>query len=1332
MADPAVDYNKNIVDLYNSNERYRSALIKSIQAVEAQEKAHKKILGINIKVSEEYKNATKNLNEYIKKMVEIKLAQEKYAQIQEKVEKAVEKQTKGMWRHISAGSKSIGIGRQIISTAASYTAVLGAQSITFKNVVDSVLKYNQSMFNLSRSQKLFGSDNSNISASLEKFTKTTSFSKNQLLDFTNTMSGAYLGVKPANEEMMNMAKMLQDRFGPNLEVVKEKMMSLMNVQNQFPSLYGEIERAMKTAEKAQKGDIDSKKQLEIVSISIISKMKAMGKSASEIEDVMRSVYKPTEDQKKGIDLNRQVANVAKESENALTNMGIEGEKGIILAAQATEKLVSLINEVPKAAMIAAASMTAIGAALDIGLGKAALSAILKKRAAKIMGAGNASGAGGIMGAEGGFGASEPRHEMEKRLFGRGGGPAASGGRGIGSLASKMSKFRIPGLAGFGSRSAVGALGSFGAIAGAGLAGYGAGKFIDEKIGASDFFGRIMASKKTGGFESQSGLKLKDSKKQEEFEKRFKERGGDKEKDISKQHEIRLKILKEMRDEQSKIISSKDIELGQSVKLELQLSANLQDQKAQLDIANQMTEALGQQVEITQYYGTVDKQLLDARTKSLDDQMVFAQNYLKLIEQINKDELKNLVKPGTDLGDIGKQKKAISDALKEGKFAGEGDKEAKSRLDALYMKQKEITQQEALRGQIKQRRDDSGLSAIQAELKQQEEISSLYEERLNVERQLMESAQFGMGASVEMMQKQVDLAYEFMKTMEKADRDHQKALEDKGIGKERIEAVKNAKTQAEAQQKITQWYAKGTDEYDQLNKYASEHQKYSTKIMQQQQKIYDLTKEVREGYLDAIREMSIGAGEFEKIIGTQEMGTSQLLDTIEAVTGESKGNSMKMGGKQKSGSMVGTEVTGYYSTQGMHMAGGEKWNEMSGRLYKQDEAKKKAEDAISGKAAAEPPKAGTGLVEESLLNPARESKEQGVIIGEAAGDKIAEAIKNPMKNIEAAGVKGRSDYKDAQKTKADAVSSGKLVGEYVKRSADAVARASGGTVNVKDEKHLTVPDRKKENDSLKEISVHVKKNAEIAKKTHEEIKKTNVQLKGLNAEIKSMTGIKGGIKDMGDSGNKEKRVKRIEDMAANIKKMVGAGPIKQMNKPGGVTSEEGGLTSKSKESSWMAEYKAKYEANQKAQADAAKEKRRQMAEVRAKEYEAKSKEWEADAAKASKMLGPNSVDAKRFAEISKEYSDKAKYEREIANKDAPTNQAKEEKMAKEEKKKSDVAAAGPKSTEKAIARAQELSGSSDGQSAEVVVKLQLSPEIIAEVMKSKGARIQLENAAKIAV
>ena len=68
----------------------------------------------------------------------------------------------------------------------------------------------------------------------------------------------------------------------------------------------------------------------------------------------------------------------------------------------------------------------------------------------------------------------------------------------------------------------------------------------------------------------------------------------------------------------------------------------------------------------------------------------------------------------------------------------------------------------------------------------------------------------------------------------------------------------------------------------------------TKSVEAQQKMYELTKSMREGYLDVIREMSTGMGEFEKIIGTQEMGASQLMNAVQGVGEGLVANSAVMG------------------------------------------------------------------------------------------------------------------------------------------------------------------------------------------------------------------------------------------------------------------------------------------------------------------------------------------------------------------------------------------------------------------------------------------------------
>jgi hypothetical protein len=76
------------------------------------------------------------------------------------------------------------------------------------------------------------------------------------------------------------------------------------------------------------------------------------------------------------------------------------------------------------------------------------------------------------------------------------------------------------------------------------------------------------------------------------------------------------------------------------------------------------------------------------------------------------------------------------------------------------------------------------------------------------------------------------------------------------------------------------------------------------------KQYELTKNIREGYLSAIQEMAIGAGEFSKIIGTQEMGVTQLMDAVDNISGH-KGrlNTNAVGGRGGGAYNPAVEMTG---------------------------------------------------------------------------------------------------------------------------------------------------------------------------------------------------------------------------------------------------------------------------------------------------------------------------------------------------------------------------------------------------------------------------------------
>jgi hypothetical protein len=214
----------------------------------------------------------------------------------------------------------------------------------------------------------------------------------------------------------------------------------------------------------------------------------------------------------------------------------------------------------------------------------------------------------------------------------------------------------------------------------------------------------------------------------------------------------------------------------------------------------------------------------------------------------------------------------------------------------------------------------------------------------------------MGASVKMMQKQVDLSYNNIEAIQKTLSAQEQVTAEtvvQGNGlqglndaqKEQAQIIikntLNTAKQADTQSGVTSAIDSGlkglkelglTDRQRQmvqttLNQGVGTYNELQTKSLAAQKKIYDLTKDVREGYLDAIREMSFGAGEFEKIIGTQDMGVTQLMASVKDVTGEQKLNTMALGGITDTNTAAGKARTGGFAKYG---AGGLDFGQITGK------------------------------------------------------------------------------------------------------------------------------------------------------------------------------------------------------------------------------------------------------------------------------------------------------------------------------------------------------------------------------------------------------------------
>jgi len=234
-----------------------------------------------------------------------------------------------------------------------------------------------------------------------------------------------------------------------------------------------------------------------------------------------------------------------------------------------------------------------------------------------------------------------------------------------------------------------------------------------------------------------------------------------------------------------------------------------------------------------------------------------------------------------------------------------------------------------------------IDAANAQLNVQNKINDAYESRINAERELQESAMFGMGASVEMMQKQVDLAYQRIEDTQTAiDLNRKLAQEQYGLTEEEVRGLENAKDKNEMQKMAVNLAEKHNVEAGALISHAENYQKKTAETMKYQKQIYELTKEVREGYLSAMRSMASGFGKFSKIIGTQSRGVTQLMKLVKDTQGINALNTMALGGyqtREQTQAGVGTEVTMRYGAGGIEdtLSGKEKRARQQ-RIYKYGE------------------------------------------------------------------------------------------------------------------------------------------------------------------------------------------------------------------------------------------------------------------------------------------------------------------------------------------------------------------------------------------------------------
>lgn len=495
----------------------------------------------------------------------------------------------------------------------------------------------------------------------------------------------------------------------------------------------------------------------------------------------------------------------------------------------------------------------------------------------------------------------------------------------------------------------------------------------------------------------------------EQRKEFLEQSKEKSKAIVSE-KTSIEYAEEYADMQAEILADIKKQSVESGKLSVQMDKVRANAAIQLQIVDKMTESYQAQVNLMANFGGIDEGAMKAVISMATQGLNIAENKLKASIENAKASLSEDYGIKVDIDEespvneqIQKLRKGYEEAIKLG-FKRE---DVETKIGNVLGDQMDwiAKQEQSVKSQV-----NYALRNVKA----MEEYTTASEARLNTERQLMEIAQFGMGASVSMMQKQVDLAYEMMSMYEKTNSELAETLGlNQRIGKQNVERIKSAKTINEVQRMANDLSGGEVDLKLKILSFWKENQDLTKKSMEQQIKIYELTKEVREGYLDAVREMSSGLGEFEKIIGTQEMGVTQLMKYVDQF---SKGalNTMKTGGLQSAGTTekgVGTEVTGTFSAGGpmMSFIGGRQEAERNKRISGFQEAKDRYSQMRSGEGGPSEVGAALGAGEgNQYLRPAQEQiaidKEGNseVVLGL---DKVEKAIRGTFDPINQALITG---------------------------------------------------------------------------------------------------------------------------------------------------------------------------------------------------------------------------------------------------------------------------------------------------------------------------------------
>jgi len=241
----------------------------------------------------------------------------------------------------AVGTMESGV-KKITGVIGKLTGALGITGISFGTIVKAGLQYNRSLFEIRRAQQVAGKGSADLASALDHVTKSTTLSKMQFAELANTIQSSFLGLKPTLMETAQLVETIGRQLGYSYEAQTKGAKALMSIQNQFPSVYADIESAsnkLKDAEKRGEVTKELKEELSALRGVTEQRLQLAGVDASSRDVALQMISERTSAMKTLMETEKASAEATKEMDNARLEFFSTLQPMILAATKVTTKLI---------------------------------------------------------------------------------------------------------------------------------------------------------------------------------------------------------------------------------------------------------------------------------------------------------------------------------------------------------------------------------------------------------------------------------------------------------------------------------------------------------------------------------------------------------------------------------------------------------------------------------------------------------------------------------------------------------------------------------------------------------------------------------------------------------------------------------------------------------------------------------------------------------------------------------------------------------------------------------------------------------------------------------